>query len=129
MRRRMKKHVEWGTGSLVFSLLWLTACSAPPPTVDRITIVNSTAYELDVEVAGAGGGSWLPVTIAEAGSEDVVEDVIDQGRVWMFRFLHWGDPVSELSLTRAELVEDRWRVEVPEEIEERLRQLARPPSS
>jgi hypothetical protein len=130
MRRRMRKQAEWGVcGSVVLALVWLTACSAPPPTVDRITIVNRTAYDFNVEVARPDGGGWLPVTIAEARSEDVAEDVIDQGRLWMFRFLHWGDPVSELSLTRADLVEGRWRVEVPEEVEERLRQLARPPSN
>lgn len=113
---------------VVAPLLWLAACSGSPQTVDRITIVNSTGYDLDVDVAGPEQGSWLPVAIADANSEELSEEVIDQGEVWVFRFVHWGDPVGELSLTRAQLVEEGWRVEVPEEIEKRLQQLGRPPS-
>jgi hypothetical protein len=130
MRRGMRIEALRGRyrTPVVVALLWLTACSGPPPTVDRITIVNPTGYDLDVEVAGPEGGGWLPLSIAEARSERVAEEVIDQGEVWMFRFLHWGDSVAELSLTRAGLVRDGWRVEVPEEVEERLRQLGRPPS-
>lgn len=127
----MKRQTEALRGPwrpVVATLLWLAACSGPPPTVDRITIVNTTGYDLDVDVAGRERGSWLPVSIAEAGSEDVAEQVTDQGEVWIFRFLHWGEPVGELSLTRAELEQDGWRVEVPEEVEERLRELGRPPS-
>lgn len=113
---------------VVALLLWLAACSGSPQTVDQITIVNSSGYDLDVDVAGSERGSWLPVAIVEAGSEELSEEVIDQGEVWVFRFVHWGDPVGELSLTRARLVQEGWRVEVPEEIEERLRQLGRPSS-
>jgi hypothetical protein len=131
MRSVMKRQIEalrgpWGP--VVVTLLWLAACSGPPPTVDQITIVNPTGYDLDVDVAGPERGSWLPVSIAEAGSEGVAEEVTDQGQVWIFRFLHWGEPVGELSLTRDELLRDGWRVEVPEEVEERLRELGRPPS-
>jgi hypothetical protein len=114
--------------AFVVTLLWLAACSGPPPRVDRITIVNPTGYDLDVDVGSPGGDSWLPVAIVEARSERVAEEVIDQGEVWVFRFLHWGDPVRELSLTRAELEEAGWRVEVPGEVEERLQELERPPS-
>jgi hypothetical protein len=113
---------------VVVTLLWLAACSGPPSTVDRITIANRTDYDLDVDVAGRNREGWLPVAVAEARSEDVVQGVIDQGEVWIFRFLHWGDLVGELSLARAELERSGWRVEVPEQVEERLQQLGRPPS-
>jgi hypothetical protein len=96
--------------------------------VDRITIANGTEYDLDVDVTDSDREGWLPVAIVEARSEDVVQDVIDQGEVWIFRFLHWGDAVGELSLTRAELEGSGWRVEVPEDVEQRLRELGRPPS-
>jgi hypothetical protein len=131
MRRRMKRRIEglpgrWGL--VLVMVLWVAACAGPPQRVDRITIVNPTGYDLDVDVAGPERGGWLPVAIVEANSEDAAEEVIDQGEVWVFRFLHWGDSVGELSITRAELVGDGWRVEVPEEVEERLQQLGRPPS-
>lgn len=127
MKRQIEaRRASWGP--VAVALLWLVACLAPPPTVDRITIVNPTGYDLDVDVAGPERGSWLPVAIAEARTERVAEEVIDQGEEWVFRFLHWGDPVGELSITRAELVGDGWQVEVPGEVEARLRQLGRPPS-
>ena len=111
---------------VVVALLWLAACAGPPARVDRITIVNPTGYDLDVDVAGPERDGWIPAAIVEAGSERVAEEVIDQGEVWVFRFLHWGDPAGELSVTRAELEGDGWQVEVPEEVEARLQQLGRP---
>lgn len=115
-------------GLLALSLL-LAACMGLPPTVDRITIVNPTDYDLDVEVSGEDREGWLPVAIVEAGEEDVAQGVIDQGDVWIFRFRHLGDPIGELSLTRAELERSGWRVEVPDEVAERLQELGRRPST
>jgi hypothetical protein len=112
---------------LVLALLVLS-CSGSPPTVERITIVNATAYDLDVDVTSGDRDGWLPLAIVEARSADVAQDVIDQGEVWIFRFLHFGDPVGELSLARGELAGRGWRVMVPEEVEERLQQLGRPTS-
>jgi hypothetical protein len=111
---------------LVALVVVLGACSGPAPTVERITIVNPTGYDLDVEVTNRDRQGWLPVAIVEARTEDVAQEVIDQGEEWVFRFRHWGDPVGELSLTRAELERNRWRVEVPAEVEERLKELGRP---
>lgn len=121
----MKRSMLW---PVVVMLLWLTACSGRAPTVERITIVNPTEFTLDVDVTGPERDGWLPVTIVEARSEEVTGDLIDQGDRWIFRFLHWGDPVGELVLTRTELERSGWRVEVPEQIGERLQELGRPPS-
>jgi hypothetical protein len=117
-----------GSRRMVVLAVLLAACSGPPPTVDRITIANPTEYELDTEVTGRDRQGWLPLTVVEAGSEVVVQEVIDQGEEWVFRFLHWDDSVGELSVTREELERSGWRVEVPEQIGERLQELERPPS-
>jgi hypothetical protein len=116
------------TRSLVMLALFVASCAGAPPTVERITLVNPTAYDLDVEVADEDRAEWLPVAIVEAESEDVAHEVIDQGEAWIFRFRHFGDPVGELSFTRTELERNGWRVEVPAEVEERLQQLGRPAS-
>jgi hypothetical protein len=116
------------TRSLLALALLVASCSGPAPRVDRITISNPTAYDIDVEVTDRDRDGWLPVAIVEAGSEHISQDVIDQGEVWVFRFLHWGDPVGEFSPTRAELERNGWRVEVPGEVEERLQELGRPMS-
>ncbi|HXF56761.1 MAG TPA: hypothetical protein VNO34_04165 [Actinomycetota bacterium] len=117
------------TGVLAASSLLLAGCLGLPPRVDRITIVNPTDYDLDVEVTGRDRDGWLPTAIVEAGEEDVAQEVIDQGEVWIFRFRHWGDPMGELSASRAELERSGWRVEVPAQVEERLRELGRPSST
>ena len=104
------------------------ACAGAPPTVERITIVNSTEYDIDVDVTGQDRQGWLPLAIVEARSEDAVEDVIDQGEVWIFRFEHFGDSIDELRLTREELEGSGWRVEIPPEVGQRLQELGRPTS-
>jgi hypothetical protein len=103
------------------TLLWLAACSGPAPTVE-ITVVNPTDYDLEIHVAGEDRDGWLPVAIVEARSEDVARGVIDQGEVWIFQFRHLGDAVGERSLSREELARSGWRLEVPEQVEERLNQ-------
>lgn len=114
-----------GRGILI---LLLAACSVRPRTVDRVTIVNRTAYRLDVQVTDGDRDGWLPVAIVEGGSDADSLGLIDQGDVWIFRFLHSGDPVGELTLGRAELERSGWRVEVPGEIGDRLQALGRAPS-
>lgn len=116
------------SGSVLVLALLTAGCLGRPPTVERITVVNPTTYDLDVDVSDQARDGWLPVAIVEARSEAVAQEVLDQGDHWVFRFLHWGDPVGELSLTRAELERSGWRVEVPEHVLERLQQLGRPPS-
>jgi hypothetical protein len=51
-----------------------------------------------------------------------VGEVIDQSEIWIFRFLYLGDPVMEVSVTRDELEGSDWRVVVPAEVEQRLRE-------
>jgi hypothetical protein len=126
----MKRRIEslrgrWGL--VLVMVFWVVACAGPPPRVDRITIANPTGYDLNVDVSAPERSGWLPVAIVEARSEEVTEEVIDQGEVWVFRFSHWGDPVGELSITRDELEGAGWGLEVPEEVEERLQQMGRPP--
>lgn len=115
-------------GRCILPVLALLAgsCSGPPSAVESITIINPTAYDLDVDVTDGDRGGWLPLTVVEAMSEDVAQEVIDQGEVWIFRFRHFGEPVGEMALTRSELERNDWRVEVPAEVEERLQQLGRP---
>lgn len=115
-------------GGLLAMTLLASACSGPPPTVGAITIVNGTVYDLGVEVTDQDRGAWLPLTTVEAQSERTSEEVIDQGDKWIFRFIHWGEPVGELSRNRPELELDRWRVEVPEDVAETIANLGRPPS-
>lgn len=127
-RRRAVARRKAAVRTLAGVAMLLAACSAPPPTVDRITIVNPTDYEIDVHVSGREQDVWLPVGIVQPRTEDVAEQVIDQGDRWTFRFLYTGDPLEEVSLTRPELERSGWRVVIPQELGERLRALGEQPS-
>jgi hypothetical protein len=112
----------------IAAMVLLAGCSGRPNTVDRITLVNPTEYDIHVHVTGRGERIWLPVAIVQARSAVVVEDVIDQGDRWTFRFLYTGEPLEETSLTREELGRSGWRVVIPEELGVRLAERGEPPS-
>ena len=106
--------------------LLLSACAGAAPTIEEVTIVNGTDYDLEVEIAGQDGDGWLPLARVGAGTEGSAREVIDQGDAWVFRFRHWGEQVGEVTFTRGGLEEIGWSVEVPAEIAERLEDLGRP---
>jgi hypothetical protein len=116
------------TRGLVVITMVAVACSQGPPPTRDITIVNGTGYDLTVEVSDDARGAWLPVATVEAGSERLSQEVLDQGDVWVFRFLRAGEPIGELSLDRTELERDNWRIEVPDDVRERLENLEPSPN-
>lgn len=93
--------------------------------VDKVEVANDTSYRASIDVRGRTGG-WLALTTVRAGETAVVEDVIDQGDQWTFRFAYAGIAVETLT-TRAALADSDWRVEVPPELEESLEKEGVPP--
>ncbi len=102
-------------------LIPLSRMSASPPLVARITFVNPTEYDLDVDVTDAERGGWLAVGTAHKNQSTTVEDTIDQGEVWIFRFSGQGQDAGELRISRSQLERDRWTVQIPAQISETLR--------
>jgi hypothetical protein len=113
--------------ALVTITLLVSSCSQTPSLVRAVTIVNGTGYDLTVEVSDSDRETWLPLATVEARTERSSEQVVDQGDVWIFRFLRSGEPVGELSLRRAQLERDAWRVDVPDDVAERLGNLEASP--
>ena len=105
--------------SLVAVLLALTGCDSVA-FVDRVVVVNGTAYPADVGVAGEGAG-WLGLGVVPEHGTRSVGQVIDQGRLWRFRFSYGSHDPVELEISREDLARAAWRVEVPRELETRLR--------
>ena len=99
-----------------------------PAFVDRVDVVNRSPYELSVDVRSGGGGGWVPLGYADQASSTTVHDVLDQGDRWTFRFSAQGRFGGQVTLSRAALGADRWRVDVPEAVGERLRRAGAPPS-
>jgi hypothetical protein len=106
--------------SLIAVALFAAAIQ-PGPFVNRITIVNHSAYALDVEVAGARANDWTQLQTASGNAADSVQAVFDQGSTWTFRFTLQGRVLGEVVQSRAELVSAGWRVVVPDEYAVKLR--------
>lgn len=104
---------------LLFAVLLLFFACDASAFVDRVVIANDSAYPANVAVRGQSGG-WMPVATVSSGQTRSVEEVIDQGESWTFRFAYAGHEV-EVEVSREELVRREWRVEVPDELEQRLR--------
>jgi hypothetical protein len=85
-----------------------------PSFVDHVTIENSSAYPIRIEVAGGGGGGWTPIGTVGPGTTDVGE-VVDQGDVWRIRFSVGEHPLGQIDSTRAALESATWHIVIPEE--------------
>ena len=100
----------------------LAAC-ASVSFVDEITFVNENDYPAHVEVSDDSRQAWLGVTTARRGEETTVQEVMDQGDIWVFRFDYGGKHSEELEMSRAELVRTDWKVEVPQSFGDALQRL------
>lgn len=106
------------------TLVW-AACSGPP-FVAEITIDNPSDYTAGVSVRGGPSDGWLLLTTVSAGGELTIEQVIDQGGHWIFRFDYLGH-VEEVEVSRDDLESSGWRIVVPASFESGLRARGVPP--
>ena len=133
-RTRPRLRRRWDTpfvDAVVACLVSLAVCTPlfrVPATVDRLAFTNPTAYDVQVAVSATGDDRTLDVLSVEHGAEYVVDDVIDQGDSWTFRFRSQGRDAGELTLTRDELAEADWTVAVPAAVEDRLVEAGAHPS-
>jgi hypothetical protein len=100
-----------------------------PHFVRRVTIVNPTVYRMEVEVSRGPGDGWLDLGGISRESRRNVNEVVDQGERWVFRFRHGGADAGQLAVSRAELARDGWRITVPRHVGERLAAAGTPPSA
>jgi hypothetical protein len=126
-------HIQWFIPVLATPLL-VTSCEGVAfvdrvesvDFVDRVEITNDTEYTARVEVKVQTRG-WLELTTVAAHDSKEVREVVDLGASWTFSFKHGGHDRVELTLSRQELTNADWRVEVPNEFEEELRGAGVPP--
>lgn len=110
--------------------VWLLgACAAVGGTryVERLTLDNPSEYGFSVDVSDGRSG-WLSLGEVKRESEDVIEEVIDMGKVWVFRFSFHGRFEEQITIDRTKLRAEGWRVSVPETLIGRLRASGEPPS-
>ncbi len=103
-------------------LLGEAACSGVS-FVDEVAVVNDTEYSANIDVSGKAGDGWLLLTTVEPQSTTTVEEVIDQGEMWILRFDYVGKYDQEVEISRRQLEQNDWTIEVPQSFEQRLRDL------
>jgi hypothetical protein len=96
----------------IAALLAALRLLAVPSVVDRITVQNPTNDNVAVYVTDLKRDGWMAIGIAPPGATTTFAQIIDHGDVWIFRFSAEGERI-ELQLTRGQLEDDQWRVQVP----------------
>jgi hypothetical protein len=93
----------------------------PGPFVGRVTVVNHSEYAVDIDVAGAKTGEWMPLGTAGVRASTSIASVFDQGSTWTFRFSVQGHELGQIVESRAELASAGWQVVVPDRFIAQLR--------
>jgi hypothetical protein len=99
-----------------------------PPMIPRLTVANSSVYDLDIEVTGANRDGWTGVGTAKAHSTKEFNDVIDQGNAWIFHFAGQGEDGGELEISREDLTRNNWHIDIPDAVAQRLHSAGASPS-
>ena len=87
-----------------------------PPVVNWLTLENPSQFHMTVSVTTDAHDEWIVVGTVRRGTTETFGDVVDQGDVWVFRFGAQGKVGGELRLSRAQLEESGWTVQVPSRI-------------
>jgi hypothetical protein len=133
-REKVNRSLRLGVGAAVLcvvaavALASVVGLSGGPATVPRLTFQNPTAYALDVEVSPGTGTGWTSAGSVRQQSTTDVNEVVDQGEVWLFRFDSQGKTGGELRLNRSELEASGWRIAIPDEVGTRLADAGAPPT-
>ena len=125
-RDRTRQNIRLGAGAVVLGLITAVALafvvsrSAGPAKVARLTFENPTVYAIDIEVSPDTRTGWTSAGSVRQQSTADVEEVTDQGDVWLFRFHSQGETGCELRLDRSDLEASGWRIVIPPEVGARL---------
>ena len=131
---RIPDRIRLGVGAIVLGLVTVAALtfvvgrSAGPPKIARLTFENPTVYAIDVEVSPGTATGWTSAGTVRQQSTADVQEITDQGDVWLFRFTSQGETGGELRLSRSELEASGWRIVIPAEVGARLAEAGAPPT-
>ena len=116
-RTRVRLRPEVWLGILVIAAMIVVAVIAPRlqpgPFVRRVRVVNSSAYNFDVDVAGRVANGWMPLGTVGDHSAVSIGSVFQQGSSWTLRFSVQGHEVGTIVKSRADLERADWVVDVP----------------
>ena len=110
------------------ALLVVAPAIRAPAFVDRVTVVNPHPWRVEVDVTGSQRAGVVGLVSMGRERTQILEDVMDQGPSWVFRFSYGGVDGGALVVSRAALEQARWTITVPEEFAARMREAGMGPS-
>jgi hypothetical protein len=101
-------------------LVGLHAALRGPQLVDRVTVSNRTPFLVDIEATSDTRDGWLKLGPVSPGETHSFGSVVDQGDHWIFHVTTGPYDGGEFSVTKTELERARWRVAIPDDVQQRL---------
>ena len=98
------------------------------PSSRSVTVENPSPYIINVAVTGAERDGWIDFGSVRRENRETFEQTPDPGDEWVFRFSYAGVDAGELVVSRDQLAQDGWKITVPPESTEQLRQAGVPES-
>ncbi len=99
----------------------MTLALTDPDVVPSVTVANSSSIPVNVDVRQSDDGPRLILDTVPAHGSARTLDVIDQGNRWIFGFSSGGVDGGSIEVSRAKLAADGWRLQIPDEVVQRLR--------
>ena len=99
-----------------------------PARVHRLTLDNPSEFEVAVDVSSGPHGGYVPLAVLGVNTTRDYQDVLDQGRTWVFRFRSQGRQADIVTVTREQLAAANWTMTVPDAAIQQLRQAGAPAS-
>lgn len=96
-------------------MAWLSSV-VPTPKVEQLTVVNPGTHHVNVDLTGADRKGWLDLGGVGPEGATVIQQVTDQGDVWVFRVSYGDVGIEELPIPRSRLDEDGWTITLPSEL-------------
>src|SRR5438046_4307719 len=120
---RLGRNVAAGVVGGIVALVLIFAGSQAlegPGVIERVTVDNPTPYQVEVAVAGSGGGSRLALGPVAAGERHAFASVVAQGDQWVVHVTSARSDGGEFVLRRADLERSEWVITIPSEVASRL---------
>jgi hypothetical protein len=95
------------------AILLVVSLTLGVPGRETLRFDNRTGVAVRITASDDGRNGWLPVATADPHGRFKVEEVIDQGDVWRFRYEVGPDRIAEVRRTRGQLEAASWTVVIP----------------
>jgi hypothetical protein len=118
--RRPQRTVGILLGVAVLAVVLVAPALGARTFVRGVTVDNSTAFDVNVEVASDDRRGWLPLGTVGRDASRVFEEVADPGPTWVFRFSYGGVDGGTREWSRSDLRDAGWNLTVPDTVGQEL---------